>query len=255
MARARRSKISSDEAGTAPRSPLNVEVIGDGPDLVFLHGGAGGVRDLDALRERLAAGRRTISPDQRGHGRSPDPGDLSYAAMAADTAALLDELGVRGADVVGWSDGGVVGLLLARDRPDLVGRPVAISANAALASDPPALTVEAAEYLARMKPEDLEPPEGRAALAGVAAGWPATAERIVAMWRVGPDLTLSDLGRISSPVLYLAADGDIVPLEHTVAMHRATPGSCLAILEGADHRLPQHRVEDVAAIVERFLAR
>jgi pimeloyl-ACP methyl ester carboxylesterase len=233
---------------------LNVEVAGRGPDLVVLHGGAGGIRDLDDLRERLAPGRRTISPDQRGHGRSPDPGEMTYAAMAADTAALLEELGVAGADIVGWSDGGVVGLLLARDRPDLVGRLVAISANAALASDPPALSPEAAEYLTAMKPEELSLPEERETLPDAAAAWPATAERIVAMWRAGPDLPLGDLGRISCPVLYLAADGDIVPLEHTVAMVRATPGSHLAILDHADHRLPQRRVDDVAAILERFFA-
>ena len=249
-----RSKISSGAAGPDSGSPLNVEISGDGPDLVFLHGGAGGIRDLDALRERLAPERRTISPDQRGHGGSPDPGAMSYAAMAADTADLLDELGVAGADIVGWSDGGVVGLLLARDRPDLVRRLVAISANAALASQPPALTADAAAFLAAMKSADLDLPAGREAVQGLAAEWPATAERIVGMWRAGPDLALEDLGRIASPVLYLAADGDIVPVEHTVAMFRSTPGSRLAIVQDANHRLPQNRVDEVAAIVERFLA-
>jgi pimeloyl-ACP methyl ester carboxylesterase len=236
------------------RSPLNVEISGSGPDLVFLHGGAGGIRDLDALRERLAPGRRTISPDQRGHGRSPDFGDVSYAAQAADTAALLDELGVMAADIVGWSDGGVVGLLVARDRPDLVRRLVAISANAALDSQPPALTDRAAEYLAGVRAADLTLPEGRDALANAAAEWPATAERIIAMWRHGPDLELEALGRITSSVLYLAADADIVPVEHTVAMFAATPGSHLAIVSDANHRLPQNQVPEVAAIVERFLA-
>src|SRR5690348_4857852 len=95
---------------------LHYVVEGAGPDLVLLHGGGGGIGDLDLLRARLAPGRRVISPDQRGHGRSPDPGSISYAEMAADTAALLDSLGARDADVVGWSDGGVLGLLLARDR-------------------------------------------------------------------------------------------------------------------------------------------
>jgi pimeloyl-ACP methyl ester carboxylesterase len=236
------------------RSPLNVEISGSGPDVVFLHGGAGGIRDLDALRERLSEGRRTISPDQRGHGRSPDTGDIAYATQAADTAALLDELGVTSADIVGWSDGGVVGLILARDRPDLVRRLVAISANAALTAEPPALTGPAAEYLAAARAVDLSLPEDRDALPDAAAEWPATAERILAMWRQGPDLELDDLRRITSAVLYVAADGDIVPLEHTVAMFRATPGARLAILDDANHRLPQNRVDEVAAIAARFLA-
>jgi pimeloyl-ACP methyl ester carboxylesterase len=236
------------------RSPLHVRVEGSGPDLVMLHGGGGGIDDLVELRTLLAGGRRVISPDQRGHGRSPGGPDISYAAQARETGELLDELAVQGADVVGWSDGGVVGLLLARDRPDLVGRLVAISANAALDADPPALMDQAREYLAALKPADLPMPDGRDALPNAAAEWPATASQIVQMWRDGPDLPLADLGRITARVLYLAADRDIVPGVHTLAMFDATPGAQLAILENANHRVPQQRAVDVAAIVERFFA-
>jgi pimeloyl-ACP methyl ester carboxylesterase len=235
-------------------SELNVLVVGSGPALVMLHGGAGGIDDLAELRALLAPGHRVISPDQRGHGRSPDLGEMSYAAMAGDTAVLLDELGVRGADLVGWSDGGVVGLLLARDRPDLVGRLVAVSANAALEADPPALTDGARDYLAALQPGDLPMPDGRDALAGTETVWPATAAKIVTMWRVGPDLPIADLGRITAPVLYIAADRDIVPSAHTLAMFEATPGAQLSIVENANHRLPQQRAAEVAAIIERFLA-
>jgi pimeloyl-ACP methyl ester carboxylesterase len=232
---------------------LHHEIEGTGPDLVLLHGGAGGIGDLAGLRARIGTGRRVIAPDQRGHGRSPDPGELSYAAMAGDTAALLDLLGVSGADVVGWSDGAVVALLVARDRPELFGRIVAVSGNAAMSSDPSPLTPEAEDYLARMQSNDLPLPAGRDQLPGGVASWPATAERIVGMWRAGPDLSFDDLGRVSVPVLYLAADRDIVPLAHTAGMFEATPGAQLAILPQADHRLVQHRVDEVGAIIERFL--
>ena len=235
-------------------SALHVRVEGTGPDLVMLHGGGGEIDDLAALRELLAPGHRVISPDQRGHGRSPGGPEISYAAQARETAEALDELGVRAADVVGWSDGGIVGLLLARDRPDLVGRLVAISANAALDADPPALTDRARDYLATLKPEDLEMPASRDLLPNAAVEWPATARQIVAMWRAGPVLPLADLGRIKAPVLYVAADRDIVPGAHTLAMFEWTQGAQLSVLENANHRLPQQRAADVAAIVRRFLA-
>jgi pimeloyl-ACP methyl ester carboxylesterase len=236
-------------------SPLNVRIEGSGRDLVMLHGGGGGIDDLAELRGLLASDRRVISPDQRGHGRSPGGPEISYAAQARETAELLDELDVKAADIVGWSDGGIVGLLLARDRPDLVNRLVAISANAALESDPPALTERSREFLGAMKGDDLEMPAGRETLPGSADEWPATAAQMVAMWRAGPDLAIADLSQIKAPVLYLAADADIVPTEHTVAMQQATPGAQLAILPDANHRLPQQRAAEVAAIVERFLGR
>jgi pimeloyl-ACP methyl ester carboxylesterase len=249
--------VADAAAGATPglHSPLNVRIEGSGRDLVMLHGGGGGIDDLAELRGLLASDRRVISPDQRGHGRSPGGPEISYAAQARETAELLDELDVKAADIVGWSDGGIVGLLLARDRPDLVHRLVAISANAALESKPPALTERSREFLGAMKGDDLEMPAGRETLPGSADEWPATAAQMVAMWRAGPDLAIADLSQIKAPVLYLAADADIVPTEHTVAMQQATPGAQLAILPDANHRLPQQRAAEVVAIVERFLGR
>ncbi len=243
----------SYDAGARLKSPLHFQIQGSGPDLVMLHGGGGGIDDLAALREQIGAGRRVISRDQRGHGRSPGDGEISYAAQAVDTGALLDELHVRQADILGWSDGGIVGLLLARDRPDLVGRLVAISANAALTSEPPAVVSRVTEWIAKARAGDLSMPDGRDALPNAAAESPEVAERILAMWRHGPDIEIEDLGRISASVLYLAADADIVPAEHTVAMFRATPGARLAIVPDADHHLVIKRPDDVAAIVQAFL--
>jgi pimeloyl-ACP methyl ester carboxylesterase len=118
---------------------------------------------------------------------------------------------------------------------------------------PSALTERSKDYLAAMKSHDLEMPDGRESRAGAAGEWPATAAQILTMWRDGPDLSIDDLGRITASVLYLAADADIVPTEHTVAMQRATPGARLAIVPNANHRLPQQLVAEVASIVERFL--
>ena len=238
------------------RSGLHVDINGKGPDLVLLHGGAGSHRDFDALRSLIREGRRVIAPDQRCHGRSPDLGELTYAAMAADTAELLDDLGVRGADVVGWSDGGLIGLFLARDRPDLVGRLVPISANVSWAPPAPAAMDDSAfAWLATATAADFTLPDGRDELPGAAEAWPAIVERLKAMWRGDPGITLADLARLRTPVLFVAGDRDLVRTEHTVAMFEATPGAQLAIVPGADHRVPQKRAAEVAAIIDAFLER
>jgi pimeloyl-ACP methyl ester carboxylesterase len=235
------------------RSPLHVEITGEGPDLVLLHGGAGGAADLAALRDLLQPGRRIVAPDQRAHGRSPDLGELTYAAMAADTAALLDELGVRGADVVGWSDGGILALFLARDRPELVGRAVPISANVSSAPPAPAaMPQEALDWVRDHGAESMTLPAGRDELPGAAEAWPAVVRKLQAMWLGEPGITLTDLGGLTTPVLFVAGDHDVVRPEHTLAMFQATPEAQLGIVPGATHRVPQTHADAVAALIERF---
>ena len=93
----------------------------DGPALVFANSLGTDFRVWDALVPLLPAGLRLIRYDKRGHGLSDcPPGPWSIADHAADLAALLDGLGVRGAVVVGLSVGGLIGQQLAATRPDLV---------------------------------------------------------------------------------------------------------------------------------------
>lgn len=85
---------------------------------------------------------RVIAPERRGHGHTPDlEGPLSYDVMSADMIGFLDAVVGGPAYLVGWSDGGVVGLLVAMARPDLVRKLVVIGAN----FDPSGLTPEAME--------------------------------------------------------------------------------------------------------------
>jgi pimeloyl-ACP methyl ester carboxylesterase len=228
---------------------MYTEIRGAGRDLLLLHGGSGSIADLDGLRSRLVATHRVLAPDQRGHGRTADPGALSYAAMAADTAALLDALGLREVDVVGWSDGGIVGLMLAVDRPDLVRRVVPIGANVADIDAPNAVGPEAADWLAAATASDLMMPEADSDLPGRAE----TAERLLDMWRRGPELTLAGLTALNAPVLFVSGDRDIVTLEHTIAMYRAVPGAQLAVVPGTDHGVVQTHVDAVARLVLAFI--
>ena len=146
--------------------------------------------------------------------------------MAGDTAALLDELGVCGADVVGWSDGGILALLLARDRPELVRRAVPISANVSSAPPPPAaMPQDALDWVRDHGDESITLPAGREELPGAPEAWPAVVRKLQAMWLDDPGIGLTDLSALSTPVLYLAGDQDVVRAEHTLAMFQATPGA------------------------------
>lgn len=221
---------------------MYVEVEGDGPDLILLHGGGGTVDDLAGLRTALRPGHRLIVPEQRAHGRTPDVGELRYAQMAADTAALLDGMDVRAADLVGWSDGGIIALMLAHDRPDLTRHVVAIGANVNSDGAPDPMSEQATSWFAGASPADLDfdmSDESKA--------------KLLAMWRAGSEITVADLARVTPPVMLISGDRDLVTLEHTLAMYHALPDAQLAVIAGADHHVPQSRSEQVAAMILQFL--
>lgn len=88
---------------------------------MLLHGGMTPIETFGGLRPGLSERFRVYLPERRGHGRTPDvPGPITYEIMAADTVAFLEKVLTEAAHLVGWSDGAVVGLLVALMRPDLV---------------------------------------------------------------------------------------------------------------------------------------
>jgi len=104
---------------------LYYEEQGSGPPLLFIHGLGSSARDWDQqIPEFSSRGYRVIAFDLRGHGQSDKPpGPYTLPLFAADTAALLERLGVDPANpahVVGVSLGGGVAFQLAIDRPALV---------------------------------------------------------------------------------------------------------------------------------------
>src|SRR3954447_26315788 len=122
--------------------------------VVILHGG---LSDSDAMLDTIGAPLRetyrVAAFDRRGHGRTADTdAPFHYDTMADETIAFLEHIGGP-AHLVGWSDGGNVGLLVALRRPELVGRLVTIGSNyhhdgllpLEIDSDSPVLAMLAAE--------------------------------------------------------------------------------------------------------------
>lgn len=241
--------------------------VGAGDETVLLlHGGLSNSDELlDSIGGSLAERRRVVAFDRRGHGRTADtPAPFHYASMVAETIAVIDHVGGP-VHVVGWSDGGIVGLLLALQRPDLVGRLVAIGTNfhwnvtpevaeAAdsgeqapdahhefeLPTDDPVFDRLAAAYARRS-------PDGAEHFAVVAA-------KGVKLFGIEPELTVDDLARVATPVLVMAGDDDVIPLSHTATFFEALPEAQLAIVPGASHGLVMEHPDEVTGLIERFLA-
>jgi pimeloyl-ACP methyl ester carboxylesterase len=111
------------------------EYIGQGRPTVFLHGFSDSRRswhEVGHVDAFLAAGRRAILIDTRGHGDSDKPHDPAFYTprrLAGDVVAVLDDLGVGEADLVGFSMGGGVALATALFFAERVGRFAMIGAH------------------------------------------------------------------------------------------------------------------------------
>lgn len=232
------------------------EVYGEGQPVVLLHGGMNSIHTSFAAQiGPFARNHRVIAIDQMGHGRTADiPGrPLSYEQMAADTAALLAQLGIRGAGLVGWSDGGQIALRLAYTHPHLVRKAVASGAGFGSSAEGRKRMLDPAWWERFWKSGF---PEGRAEYERVSpdgpAHWKAYAEKARAMW-IAPSwgLTAAEAARIRVPVLILSGDREDV--EEGVRLYRAIPRARLFVVPGTGHSTFQQRPELVNSVVLNFL--
>jgi pimeloyl-ACP methyl ester carboxylesterase len=213
---------------------------GSGSTLVLLHGGGDSgehsfARQLDVFSQR----HRIVAPDQVGQGHTPDVrGPLTYTGMMDDTATLLRHLELNHVDVVGFSDGGILALMLAVRHPELVRRLVISGVNVA----PEGLNAE-----------DLDE------LRATQSSHPKTIdEKLAHLWLTSPteaELNLGVLAKIQQPVLVISGDRDAITLEHTLKIFHALPEAELCILPGTDHATFSGRSEWLNPIINAFLER
>ncbi len=231
------------------------EVRGSGDPLVLLHGGFCTVETFDGLTPAFAEHYAVHLPERRGHGRTPDvAGPITYDAMAGDTIAFLDAVGVSGAHLVGWSDGAVVALLVARRRPDLVGRLVLIGQPV----NPDGMPDEMRKMLSHGMNTEMLPPLLKGLYAATSPDGPehfdVVAQKLFALFKIEPDMGLDELAGVSARTLMLIGDDDLCTVGHAEAVRRALPDARLAVVPDATHTLPMDKPDLTAAIVLDFLA-
>jgi pimeloyl-ACP methyl ester carboxylesterase len=229
------------------------QVEGSGRPLVLLHGGVCTIEAcMGAVRAQFAKTWKTIAMEQQAHGRTADiDRPLTYEQMAEDTAALLKQLKVEGADVVGYSMGGAIALRLARKHPALVRKVVVFGTGYSGAGFPPGFL----DSFKTLKAEDI-PAAFRQAYEKVAPnpnGWPALVEKIKGLVANAKDMTPDDLKTIKAPVLVMIGDADIVKPEHAVELFRAIPNAKLGILPVSDHFAFMQRSDWIVAMTKAFL--
>src|SRR6266568_9398164 len=107
---------------------LGYQEFGQGKPVILLHGGFGSLEMFGPNIDLLAKGHRVIGVDLQSHGRSPAADrPMRFESMADDIAALIKELKLERAAVMGFSLGGAVALRTAIQHPDVVERLVLLS--------------------------------------------------------------------------------------------------------------------------------
>jgi pimeloyl-ACP methyl ester carboxylesterase len=237
---------------------LYAEVSGSGPPLVFLHGGLSYFDSSFAKQKAyFSAFRTVIGIDQRGHGHSPDNDQpFSYRQMADDTAELIRNLNLGPVDVVGHSDGGNVGLLLARHHPELLRRLVISGANISgdfngIAAYARVLLMSDQGFAASL-PVSLRQDYARVSPDGD-KHWSIFVAKTKDLWSTWSVLPAAELSEIRIPVLVMAGDHDAVSLDHALKIYRGLPHAELCILPGSGHETMQDRAEDFNRITRDFL--
>ena len=233
--------------------PHLVAEHGSGDPVLLLHGGLESSTTWAAQIPALAERYRDVTIDRRGHGGTPDPGPIDYPLMADDTAAVLAALGIERARLVGFSDGAIIGLLLATGKPQLVERLVSIGGN----SRPDGIEPWFARWLEKTTAESFPARyrEEHERLSPDGPGqWPAVFEKVKRLWAEEPWIADEELAGIKAPTLVLAGDRDIVTPAHTVALARTIPDAQLGIVPGTTHAVHEERPEVVNRLLLDFFA-
>lgn len=232
------------------------EVHGEGPPLLLLHGGFGNAASMAPMTRILSKSYRAYLPERRGHGHTPDIGDITYELMAEDTAGFMVAMGIENAHIVGYSDGAIICFYLGMKYPALVDKLVPISGNFrwnGLAersrmmfekSTPEAFAQVLGELVTHYNEVSPDGPEH----------FPVVFKKLQGLFLTEPKLTADNLSAIRAPTLVLAADHDLMTIEHTVELHQAIAGSQLCVVPGANHNLVFDRADEVSAAVLRFLS-
>jgi len=220
--------------GYAPVNGIRIwyAVFGHGAPVIMLHGGLANANYWGLQVPVLARHYRVIVMDSRGHGRSSrDERPYSYNLMADDVIGLMDFLKFHKAAIVGWSDGGIIGLDLTMRYPSRISKVFAFAANI----NPNGLvdgvekTPTFSAYIARAGRE-------YAKLSPTPKRYTEFLGAINQMWETQPNYTAEQLATIRVPVLIVDADHDeAVKRQHTEAIAAEIPGAGLLIQPNVSH--------------------
>jgi pimeloyl-ACP methyl ester carboxylesterase len=201
------------------------EIYGKGEPLLMIHGNGGSITSFLYQIPYFATHYQVIAVDSRAQGKSVDTGDsLSFEMMADDFSALLDKLNISSCYVLGWSDGGINGLMMTMRHPEKVKKLAVTGANLW----PDSSAINSIDYLWGKNYYDT------------LVKMPKTPDilhtmKLVKLDLFQPHITTEQLEQIKCPSLIIGGDHDIIRPRHALLISESIPGAYLWILPNSSH--------------------
>jgi pimeloyl-ACP methyl ester carboxylesterase len=230
---------------TLKDSELYYEIYGEGQPLLLLHGNSQSIAAFTYQIADLAKKFKVIAVDTRGQGHSTDHSTmpLTYDLFADDMRQLLDSLHIPKANILGWSDGGNIGLIMAVKYPQYVNKLATMGANLFPTTDAVSQTTfdQVNAAISQLKLRDNDRAKKQL--------------RLMNLLVTEPHLTFDQVKTIKCPVLVMAGEKDVILESHTRAIAAAIPKSKLLIFKGATHYAPVEIAKEFNASVISYLNR
>ena len=223
---------------------MYVETYGTGQPLLFIHGNGGSINNFVKQIPYFSKKYKVIVADSRAQGKSYDlkNDSLTYELMADDYATLLDSMKIDSAYVVGWSDGGINGLLLAMRHPEKVKKLAITGAN--LRADTSAVFQEVWD-LVRPSYNEMKAKTNRNMMEN--AGF-----KLLRLLCEEPNIPATDLVQVLCPTLVIGGDHDVIREGHTMDIYQHITSAYLWILPNSGHSTPIVYADEFNTKVDAF---
>lgn len=208
---------------------LYYEIYGKGTPIILVHGNGETHQIFDVLINKLKNNYTVYAVDSRCHGKSEKTEKISYDLMAEDMIYFIKKLKINKPIFYGFSDGGIIGLLIAIKEPKLLSKLIISGAN--------------------LNPNGIS----KVILILSKIVYFVTRNKLVRMMVKEPNISIKDLEKINIPTYVLAGEKDVIKEDHTRLIAENIKNSTLEIVPKENHSSYIVHSEKIYNIIKKYI--